>query len=97
MQVQTVLDAFKVKSASKPYGLLPSIYGTLRFEEVGEIPFDPQYYTPQQIDDLKAVWSRQGWLEKDGMPSVSIMKWRGDDAARSEASKRFVLQSWILL
>jgi hypothetical protein len=88
----TVLDAFKVKSASKPYGLLPSIYGTLGFEEVGEIPFDPQYYTPQQIDDLKAVWSRQGWLEEDGMPSVSIMKWRGDDAARSEASKRFVLE-----
>jgi hypothetical protein len=88
----TVLDAFKVKSASKPYGLLPSIYGTLGFEEVGEIPFDPQYYTAQQIDDLKAVWSRQGWLEEDGMPSVSIMKWRGDDAARSEASKRFVLE-----
>jgi len=37
----TVLDAFKVTSPSKPDGLLPTIYATLGFEEVGQIPFDP--------------------------------------------------------
>lgn len=89
----TVLDAFKVKSPSKPHGLLPSIYATLGFEEVGEIPFDPQYFTADQLADLKAVWSRQGWNEADGYPSVAIMKWRGDDAARSEATRRFVKES----
>jgi len=88
----TVLDAFKVKSASKPAGLLPSIYATMGFEEVGAIPFDPQYFTNQEIENLKAVWTRQGWLEGDAFPDVAIMKWRGDDAIRSEATKRFVLE-----
>lgn len=88
----TVLDAFKVKSESKPAGLLPSIYATMGFEEVGEILFDPQYFTAAEIEDLKAVWSRQGWREGDAFPAVAIMKWRGDDAIRPEATKRFVLE-----
>jgi hypothetical protein len=88
----TVLDAFKVKSASKPDGLLPTIYATLGFEEVGEIPFDPQYFDEQQLADLRAIWTRQGWDEADGFPAVAIMKWRGDDALRSDATRRFVLE-----
>ena len=39
------------------------------------------------------MWSRQGWNEADGYPAVAIMKWRGDDAIRSEATKRFVTES----
>jgi len=89
----TILDAFKVRSPSKPDGLLPAIYATLGFEEVGEIPFDPQYYSDQEITALKAVWSRQGWTEGDGFPAVAIMKWRGDDALRSGATERFILES----
>ena len=89
----TVLDAFKVKSPSKPDGLLPAIYATMGFEEVGEIPFDPQYFDDQQLADLRAIWTRQGWNEADGYPAVAIMKWRGDDAARSGATRRFVLES----
>jgi hypothetical protein len=89
----TVLDAFKVTSPSKPDGLLPTIYATLGFEEVGQIPFDPQYYDAQQLADLKAIWTRQGWNEADGYPAVAIMKWRGDDAIRPEATRRFILES----
>lgn len=88
----TVLDCFKVKSARKPFGLLPSIYATLGFEEVGVVPFAPEYYNGQQLADLKAVWSRQGWNEADGYPDVAIMKFRGSDAVRSEATKRFILE-----
>lgn len=88
----TVLDCFKVKSAGKPFGLLPTLYGTMGFEEVGAIPFDPQYFDAQQLADLKAVWSRQGWNETDGYPEVAIMKYRGSDAARSEATRRFILE-----
>jgi hypothetical protein len=89
----TALDAFKVKSASKPDGLLPSIYATFGFEEVAEVPFDPKYFDDQQLADLKAVWKRQGWNEADGYPSVAIMKWKGDDAIRPEATRRFILES----
>lgn len=89
----TVLDAFKVTSPSKPNGLLPTIYATLGFEEVGQIPFDPKYYDAQQLADLKAIWTRQGWNEADGYPAVAIMKWRGDDAVRPEATRRFILES----
>ena len=88
----TVLDAFKVRSPSKPDGLLPTIYATLGFEEVGEIQFDPQYFDDQQLADLRAIWTRQGWNEADGFPAVAIMKWRGDDALRSDATRRFVLE-----
>lgn len=88
----TVLDAFKVRSPSKPDGLLPTIYATLGFEEVGSIPFDPQEFDDQQIADLKAIWTRQGWDEADGYPAVAIMKWRGSDDARPNATQRFIAQ-----
>lgn len=88
----TVLDCFKVKSPSKPFGLLPTLYGTMGFEEVGAIPFDPQYFDAQQLADLKAVWSRQGWNEADGYPEVAIMKYRGSDAVRATATERFILE-----
>lgn len=88
----TALDAFKVKSAAKPDGLLPSIYATFGFEEVAEIPFAPEYYSAQQLADLEAVWSRQGWNKDDGYPPVVIMKWRGSDALRAEATRKFILE-----
>lgn len=88
----TVLDCFKVKSAKKPFGLLPSLYATMGFQEVGAIPFDPQYFDTQQLADLKAVWTGQGWNEADGYPDVAIMKYRGSDAVRSEATRRFILE-----
>jgi hypothetical protein len=65
----------------------------LGVEEVGVIRFAPEYYTEQQIADLEAVWTRQGWDKASGYPPVSIMKWRGDDAIRPEATRRFILES----
>lgn len=46
-----------------------------------------------QLADLKAVWSHQGWRDENGYPAVAIMKWRGDDAIRPEATRRFILES----
>ena len=120
----TVLDAFKVVSKDKPFGLLPTIYATLGFEEVGQIEFDPQYLPGKTqaekdavLDDLVAIWERQGWVpdtvdetllrlmpqsafdqqmlaerkrKATNFPEVAIMKWRGTEDARSNATENFV-------
>jgi hypothetical protein len=85
----TVLDAFKVRSDAKPLGLLPTIYATMGFEEVGVVPFDPSFYSKAQLADLEAVWEGQGWKKGDPHPGVAIMKYRGSDD-RSNASSRFI-------
>jgi hypothetical protein len=101
----TALDCYAVPSDKHPTGFLPDFYSHFGFEELGRVPFDPKYVThnpdgtpkplgQQQFSDMKHEWSKAGWDEKrHPMPSLSIMKWRGNDADRSDAVRRYVTQS----
>jgi len=85
----TVLDAFAVKSAKHPNGFLPDTYNRFGFEEVTRTAFDPKYSSKLELKDLKKLWSDNGWKESDGYPDIVIMKWRGSDELRSNATRRF--------
>ena len=89
-QGATVLDAFSVKSKKFPDGFLPTLYGEYGFSEVASVPFDPQYYTKFELDDLKKLWSKSGWDESQGYPDVSVMKWAGNDNARATITKDWI-------
>ena len=89
----TVLDCYAVPSQKHPEGFLPNFYSHFNFKELGRIPFDPQYVTQTQFDDMKHQWRKSGWDETMGMPSLVIMKWDGKDGDRSDAVRRFVSQS----
>ena len=86
----TSLDAFSVISDKHPSGFLPEFYGIFGFEKVGEVAFDEQYYSPNEIADLKAGWKANGWDESSGYPPVAIMKWRGKESERSDATVKFI-------
>ena len=79
----TALDCFAIKNTRYPDGMLPSLYKRFGFEVVGEIPFDPQYYTPQKLADIKMFWKNNGWEESTGLPSVVMMKWKGNENDRT--------------
>lgn len=89
-QGATVLDAYAVPSAAHPKGFLPQYYNKFGFEELGRIQFDPAYVTPQQFEDMKRVWRKDGWDESIGLPELVIMKWRGNDADRAGGLQRFI-------
>jgi len=89
----TVLDAFAVKNAKYPDGFLPSLYAAFGFEKVAEVPFDPQYYSPQKLADAIKFWqdSTPGYNpETDGYPPLVIMKWKGTDADRQNIINRYL-------
>lgn len=89
----TALDAYAVPTDKHPNGFLPDFYSHFGFEELGRVPFDPKYVTPQQYSDMKHEWAKTGWDEqRHGLPSLAIMKWRGSDADRPDAVRRFVTQ-----
>ena len=90
----TVLDAYAVKSARHPNGYLPDTYGKFGFEEVARTKFDKSYSTPRELEDLKKVWSDNGWNESDGFPDIVIMKWRGSDELRQGATRNFDRKDW---
>jgi len=81
----TALDAFAVPSQKYPSGFLPEVYNDYGFVELGRVPFEEKYYSATQLKDLKEYWRSTGWDESLGMPEVVIMKWKGDNAIRSEA------------
>ena len=89
----TALDAYAVPSKKHPDGFLPRFYSQFGFEELGRIPFDPQYVSEEQLADMKHEWTKAGWDETMGMPSLAIMKWRGSDGDRQDAVRKFVHQS----
>ena len=90
----TALDAYAVPTDKHPNGFLPDFYSHFGFHELGRVPFDPKYVTPQQFADMKHEWKKTGWDEdRHGLPSLAIMKWRGSDADRQDAVRRFVTQS----
>lgn len=80
----TVLDAYAVPTKANPKGFLPKFYSQFGFVEVERIPFDQQYATPQML----AQWRSTGWDESMGFPDVVIMKWKGDENARTNATQR---------
>jgi hypothetical protein len=89
----TALDCYAVPSEKHPEGFLPSFYEHFGFKELGRVPFDPQYVTETQFNDMKHQWRKSGWNESMGLPSLVIMKWNGKDEDRSDAVRRFVRQS----
>ena len=98
----TALDAYAVPTDRHPNGFLPDFYSHFGFEELGRVPFDPKYVThdddgnkkplgDQHLADMKHEWAKTGWDEqRHGLPSLAIMKWRGSDADRQDAVRRFV-------
>ena len=82
----TVVDAFKLPNS------FIDLYATMGFEEIGVIPFDKSIYNKHQMADMKAAWGRDGWVEGDDFPSISVMKYRGTEDARTNATKGFVLE-----
>jgi hypothetical protein len=89
----TALDAYAVPSKKHPNGFLPDFYSHFGFEELGRIPFDPKYVSPQQFEDMKHEWTKAGWDENIGMPEIVIMKWKGNEDDRSDAVRRFIQKS----
>jgi hypothetical protein len=79
----TALDAFAIKNKRYPDGMLPSLYKRFGFETVGEVPFDPKHYTPEKLADIKMFWKNNGWEESTGLPSVVMMKWKGNENDRT--------------
>ena len=88
----SVLNAFAVPSQRFPDGFLPNIYGGYGFEELKRIPFSKEYYIEERgqaaYDDLLKQWRSEGWDESKGFPDVVLMKWRGTDEQRANASQR---------
>lgn len=93
----TVLDAYAVPSKAHPKGFLPNYYNEFGFKELGRVKFDPKYVreeafggSEQKYKRLLAQWRKSGWDESLGFPDLTIMKWQGNDAIRSKATRRFL-------
>lgn len=69
----TALDAFAVKNAQAPEGILPRIYGKAGFRTVATVPFDPSFYDADQLANLEKFWDRQKWDRDTGRPSLAVM------------------------
>ena len=88
----TALDAYAVPSKKYPFGFLPEVYNDYGFVELDRIPFDEKYVrnpkfggSETKYQDLLEYWRSTGWDESLGMPEMVIMKWKGDDAIRTDA------------
>jgi hypothetical protein len=88
----TALDAYAVPSKKYPGGFLPEVYNDYGFVELDRLPFDEKYVrdpkfggSETKYQDLLEYWRSTGWDESLGMPEMVIMKWKGDDAIRSDA------------
>ena len=89
----TALDCFAVKSGRSPSGFLPELYERFGFQRVGEIPFDPSFYSKTELADLRKYWKSTGWDESVGMPSIVLMKWKGTNEQRPKSLRELVGQS----
>lgn len=88
----TVLNAFAVPSKAHPDGFLNNLYGGYGFEEIKRVPFSKEFYIEDRgqkaYDDLLRQWRSEGWDESQGFPDVVLMKWKGTDEQRRNASQR---------
>jgi hypothetical protein len=76
---------FPLKNIQMVFFQITSHFG---FKELGRVPFDPSYHSPQKVEDMKHGWRSQGWDESMGMPDLAIMKWKGRDDDRYDALRR---------
>ena len=90
-----VLDAFSVPTAKNPNGFLPDTYERFGFEVVERIPFNKDFYTKQEVDDLVDYWKSTGWDESQGMPEIVVMKYTGDPDVRQNPVRTFFEQGRI--
>jgi len=90
-----VLDAFSVPTAKNPDGFLPRTYSRFGFEVVERIPFNKEFYTKQEVDDLINYWKSTGWDESQGMPEIVVMKYTGDPDVRQNPVRTFFEQGQI--
>ncbi|MEK9698381.1 MAG: hypothetical protein VW270_21605, partial [Candidatus Poseidoniales archaeon] len=90
-----VLDAFSVPTAKNPNGFLPDTYERFGFEVVERIPFNKEFYTKQEVDDLVDYWKSTGWDESQGMPEIVVMKYTGDPDVRQNPVRTFFEQGRI--
>ena len=86
----TVLDCFSVISDRFQDGFLPTLYGKFGFEKIGSIPFDPTYYNAEQLTQLESLWEKGGWKRGTPRPEVVVMRWRGNDGQRFDATSRYL-------
>ena len=88
----TVLNAFAVPSEAHPQGFLNNLYGGYGFEEIKRVPFSKEFYIEDRgqnaYDDLLRQWRSEGWDESQGFPDVVLMKWKGTDGQRANASQK---------
>ncbi len=82
----TALDAFAVPSAKYPEGFLPAYYSKRGFKTLGTVDFDKSYYSTQEYNDIIHQWKSEGWDESLGMPKITIMKYKGSEDARENAT-----------
>jgi hypothetical protein len=93
----TVLDAYAVPSAQYPKGFLPKYYSQFGFVEVERIPYNESYLrdpafggSEEKYKRITRQWKASGWDETKGKPDLVIMKWKGDENARSTATDTFI-------
>ena len=90
-----VLDAFSVPTAKNPNGFLPDTYERFGFEVVERIPFNKEFYTKKEVEDLVDYWRSTGWDESQGMPEIVVMKYTGDPDVRQNPVRTFFEQGRI--
>ena len=71
-----VLDAWRVRSAKYPDGLLPTLYAREGWTISRVEPYDLRYGEPDAA--LKAAWRKQGWKDGDPIPDVVYMRPSGE-------------------
>ena len=92
----TTLDAYAVPTAKNKDGFLPDYYSQFGFEEVDRIPYDEKFLrdpefggSEEKFKKITRQWKSTGWDESLGYPDLVIMKWKGDDNVRPNATQYF--------
>jgi hypothetical protein len=92
----TTLDAYAVPTAKNKDGFLPDYYSKFGFEEVDRIPYDEKFLrdpkfggSEEKFKKITRQWKSTGWDESLGYPDLVIMKWKGDENVRPNATQYF--------
>lgn len=92
----TALDAYAVPTPDFPNGFLPDYYGEFGFEVVDRIPYDEKFLrdpefggSEEKFKKITRQWKSTGWDESLGYPDLVIMKWKGDENVRPNATQYF--------
>jgi hypothetical protein len=92
----TALDAYAVPTPDFPNGFLPDYYGEFGFEVVDRIPYDEKFLrdpefggSEEKFKKITRQWRSTGWDDSLGYPDLVIMKWKGDENVRPNATQYF--------